>query len=609
MLIGPNNAGKSAILDALRLALTGPWGKTGTGDAPSGMSVRLCVEESAPGEWPRSAGEEPDPAGRSGSKGDHRSLALLTRCARNPESGKVEQRRRLLEIVDGLPSGRGYRQVKIDRCWRYLPVFYLGALRDIDKEYMAEFPRFWERLLKAAEVPAGLESDAQGVLDRLFSKLQEADPKVEDINIALAGINRGMLLREDWFPDWTMLPPKMLNEPRFADPLLFVDEPDPDSFLLDQKGQGMQSLSVFSMFLAFVRHFLDELYAKDGKPVLLIEEPETHLHPHAVRTLWRHIEAQPGQKIVTTHSPYLVQSASFRDLRLVRLTDSGTQVSSLPARFCTKVPRWNGMEDAVRPWNDVLDYDRATGTLTVAGAFREKRRQRLLKRCGLHERPQELARALRELRDRSSRYIGDDDLRSLETFAQRIRGEIFFAERWLIVEGQADYLIVHALAHAMEFDLDGFRVSVIDAQNNGSPVAFAGLARALDIPWLAVFDGDTQGNKYKRQILKLGFDEAELRELCLSHSAGDLEKQLVDDGFGSELRGILAELGVRGASDLTDKTLVKRLRKKKVGYAAKLADRFRVDPNLARRGPAVFREGIGTLVTLNRKSVFDEEGS
>ncbi len=295
VLIGPNNTGKSAILDALHLALTDPWGRTGTDDAPSGTSIRLCAEESVPGEWPRSAGEEPDPAGRSDSKGDRRSLALLTRFVRNPESGKVEPRRRLLEFVDGLPSGRGYRQVNCDRCRRYLPVFYLSALRDFDKEYMAEFPRFWERVLKAAEIPAESESDAQDVLDRLFSRLQGSDPKVKDINTALSGINRGLLLREDWFPDWTMLPTEMQSEPRFADPFLFVDQTDPDSFLLEKKGQGIQSLSVLSMFLAFVRHFLDELYAKDSEPVLLIEEPEPHSHPHAVRTLWRHIQTQPGQ--------------------------------------------------------------------------------------------------------------------------------------------------------------------------------------------------------------------------------------------------------------------------------------------------------------------------
>ena len=201
--------------------------------------------------------------------------------------------------------------MKVDSCWRHLPVFYLGAMRDIDKEYWSDLPKFWERLLKAAELPAGLEPDAQGVMDRLFSRLRDGDPDVDDINTALVGISRDMLRREDWYPpNWTMLPPEMANDPRFAEPFLFLEEPDHEWSPLDEKGQGMQSLSVFSMFLAFVRFYLNELYAEGCQPVLLVEEPETHLHPHAVRTLWRHIQALPGQKIVTTHSPYLVQNTS-----------------------------------------------------------------------------------------------------------------------------------------------------------------------------------------------------------------------------------------------------------------------------------------------------------
>jgi hypothetical protein len=44
-----------------------------------------------------------------------------------------------------------------------------------------------------------------------------------------------------------------------------------------------------------------------------------------------------------------------------------------------------------------------------------------------------------------------------------VRGEIFFARRWLIVEGQAEYLIVHSLARSLGYDLDEHGVSVIDA--------------------------------------------------------------------------------------------------------------------------------------------------
>lgn len=67
VFVGPNNAGKTAILDAVRIALTRRWGQRGTGfteydvhlaregDDPKtspGVSIELRAEEAAPGEWP-----------------------------------------------------------------------------------------------------------------------------------------------------------------------------------------------------------------------------------------------------------------------------------------------------------------------------------------------------------------------------------------------------------------------------------------------------------------------------------------------------------------------------------------------------------------------------
>ena len=176
-----------------------------------------------------------------------------------------------------------------------------------------------------------------------------------------------------------------------------------------------------------------------------------------------------------------------------------------------------------------------------------------------------------------------------------MRGEIFFAERWLIVEGQADYLIVHALADAMGYDLDEHGVSVIDAQNNGNPATFAALARALDVPWLAVFDGDDAGKDYMETIARRGFGDAERAERCRTHRAGDLEAQLVADGLGPELREILAGLGTADVQALVDEELLERLRADKTGFAVALAARIRAVPDLAQRAPAAFRTAINEL--------------
>jgi putative ATP-dependent endonuclease of OLD family len=42
---------------------------------------------------------------------------------------------------------------------------------------------------------------------------------------------------------------------------------------------------------------------KNGSPLIIaLEEPEAHLHPSAIRSLWKIIKTLPGQKIISTHS-------------------------------------------------------------------------------------------------------------------------------------------------------------------------------------------------------------------------------------------------------------------------------------------------------------------
>jgi putative ATP-dependent endonuclease of OLD family len=191
--------------------------------------------------------------------------------------------------------------------------------------------------------------------------------------------------------------------------------------------------------------------------------------------------------------------------------------------------------------------------------------------------------------------MSDDELRALETFARRIRGEIFFATRWFIVEGQAEYLIIHALARQLGYDLDEHGVSVIDALNNGHPATFAALARALRIPWLAVFDGDAAGQQYVQAIRNRDFDPALIAQRCRTLPDGNLEQQLLHDGLEADLRAILLRLGHDDAAALNIDDLEKRLDDNKTAYAAELAHCINNDPALPARLPEHFRTAIQEL--------------
>jgi putative ATP-dependent endonuclease of OLD family len=236
--------------------------------------------------------------------------------------------------------------------------------------------------------------------------------------------------------------------------------------------------------------------------------------------------------------------------------------------------------------------------LTVNGRLEENTYRSLLACYGTHADRATIVGVLRDLRYRSLLYISDEELRSLETFARRIRGEIFFARRWFIVEGQAEYLIVHSLARSLGYDLDEHGVAVIDAVNNGNPAMFAVLARALSIPWLAVFDGDQEGQKYCQAIGNRDFDATTVGTRCRRLPAGHLEHQLLADGFEPDLRAILQSLGHGDGPTLDRPSLEKRLEDYKTAYAAELAARIAADPTIAPRMPRVFRDAIADLRTL-----------
>ena len=611
VFVGPNNAGKTAILDALRIALTRRWGQRGTGfteydvhltgdgDDPKkspGVRIELRAEESGLGEWPDAVSQALGQIVQLDPATGLRSIALRTRCAWNEESGAFEPSWEFLDVARQPLAGRAARRVNLEQFWRYLPVFYLDALRDVGDEFSPR-SQFWGRLLKALEIPAGLESRVQRVLDLLNRRLLKADPRLQDIAATLSGATRIAARDREGGVDLSMLPLKTWDLLSKAE-IILRNEPEWPWLPLRRQGQGIQSLSVIFLFQAFVEHLLRELYEPDSQPVLALEEPETHLHPQAARTLWAHVQGLPGQKIVTTHSPYFVQHVPFRDLRLVRLTENGTEVKSLPASFSVVIPPLDGLDAVVMRSGGRLHYERVSETLTVNGALGEDHYRALLSCYGRHEHRAEIEGTIRDLRDRSSRYIDDDELRALETFARRMRGEVFFARRWMIVEGQADHLIAHAVARAMNYDLDEHGVSVIDAQNNGRPDTFAVLARALDIPWVAVFDGDDAGKRYVQAIARRGFSDEYLKERCGIHPDGDLEAQLLADGLEPELREILTELSVRGAANLSADELAQRLRANKIAYAVALSTRLSDDPDLARRAPAALRAAIELLPRL-----------
>ena len=609
VFIGPNNAGKTAILEALRIALTRRWGQRGSGfteydihlssdeEDPKqspGIVIEIEAEEVYAGEWPDAVQQDLDQVAQTDPVSGKHSITLRVECAWDSNSGTFETSWRFLNIQREPLAGTSARRLNLERFQRYLPVFHLGALRDAADEFSSR-SQFWGRLLRAIKIPARLESRVQRVLGLVNRKMLRADPKLSRISETIADATKIAARNEDGDVDLNLVPLKSWDLLARAG-IALRNDPESPLLPLQRHGQGVQSLSVIFLFRAFVDHLLAEVYSAESHPVLALEEPETHLHPQAARSLWKHVSELPGQKVVTTHSPYFVQYIPFRDLRVVRLTDEGTEVRRLrSACSANEIPSVDGLKEVIVGSGGLLEYDDRLEVLTAKGRIGESTYRRLLVCLSSHSRREEILLALKALRYESAQCMTDEDLQKLETWARRMRGEVFFSGKWLIVEGQADYLIVDSLAKAVDYDLDEHGVTLIDAQNNGSPAAFAALARALRVPWLAVFDGDPAGERHISSIRNRGFDAKEVQHRCRTHDAGDLEHQLVRD-FGAKLESFVRGVGCEPSPK--DDDLAELLHEAQPRFSALLAVGVRNDDSLVQYFPEAFRTAIDDLRDL-----------
>ncbi len=209
---------------------------------------------------------------------------------------------------------------------------------------------------------------------------------------------------------------------------------------------------------------------------------------------------------------------------------------------------------------------------------------------------------LKNLRDESQMFLSKEDLKDLDTYAKRIRGEILFAGAWLLCEGQSEYLLLRYFADLMGKPFDQMGISVIDFQNNGSPGAFVALARAFEIPWIMICDNDSGGKDFVRQVKERGLTDEEIEELIhlLPGDEGtDLEAFLLNNGFVDEYVQILDDKGValgKTKGEAGFKTeLSQKIRNDKVVYARLLTEKLRTCKADVSRVPIFIREVLNHL--------------
>lgn len=612
ILVGENNSGKTALLDAMRAALPRTTAGRGTpfeeydyhmvaaNDSPQssdGIVIELWFREDQTDEWPSSLMQALDNIIQTDPIEDIDSIGLRLSSKYDHNTNEVVTKWEFLTL-DGQPlGGRGANPGNLPKFLSYIRFFYLSSLRYSGIEFSPR-SQFWGRILRDLKISEKQRQELTEELSKLNEALLKGDPRLEKV---IEELDRGQGVLELEGRQKTSiqaLPLKPWDLMSKAEVVIKTTGGDID-FPLARHGQGMQSLAVIFLFQAFIAILLKPTFEPETEAILALEEPEAHLHPQATRSLAANLDKVKSQKIISTHSPYFIQEIPFTQIRMFRREGPYSKVVYIKRSFTAKIPNKPELLTFCQNNDPKFTYHPGKSTLSLFGRMEEIEYRSLLR---IYPGENDVFAELKRLKKESQLYLSDDDLLELDTYAKRIRGEILFAKAWLLCEGQSEYLLLRYFAEIINMPFDQAGIAIIDFQNNGSPGAFVGLAMAFDIPWIMICDNDQAGQSFIDQIRKRGFTDDEINSLAkpLPGDGFDLELFLIMNGFISEYIGILSDrniaLNKNEGDEGFEEEVAEKLRSDKKGYALALVEKLRTKGADGACVPDFFKRIIETII-------------
>ena len=329
ILIGENNTGKTAVLDALRFALRDVRVRRGcafeTYDfhlatptanpaAAQPISIRLTFRENAPGEWNDQQTARLNRAKIAQIEANGCACVILKVGGRFDAASQDFVQDWEFQNLAGVPL-TGIAESAMAVLQSEVSYYYLAALRDAAKHFDAR-GSFWRPFLKESQLSPQKRTEIEGKLNEVnqliissHSSFAQVVSKLKEVKDVVSMKGGDDIVSVDAVPGrlFDMLSKAQVN----------LNTTTGAKVPISRHGEGTQSLAVLTLFNAFLQTW------NKGSPVVALEEPEAHLHPNAVRALWRLIERIPGQKIISTHSGDILSEVPTSSvIRLYRLGDT-----------------------------------------------------------------------------------------------------------------------------------------------------------------------------------------------------------------------------------------------------------------------------------------------
>lgn len=539
VLIGENNAGKSTVLDALRLCLTRSLTRRGAGfeeydyHLPDGkmeprsaqpIEITLVFSEKKKDEWPDEISQLLERAEQVDDN-EIRSVTIKVTSAYDVASNDFAVNYDFLDLAgNAINAAKNPRTLM--NLQQLVPTFYLASIRDASQEFRAR-SQFWGPFVRSLDIDEKARTEFE-------QALSDINQKILDQHGAFATVKERLKKTAELLPIGDNDPVRIDAVPSKVFDILSRTQVNLSAktgarIPITRHGDGTQSLAVICLFDAFLEAQLEAGYGENAVPILALEEPEAHLHPSAITAVGKMLQDLDGQKIITTHS--------------------GDLLASIPLKKIRRLRRQNGR---------VTVYHLKDSVLT------------------------------------------DDEIKKLDYQVRAHRGSLLFSRCWLLVEGETEGPLLAECGRVLGHDLYAKGVSCIEYSQVGVE-KFIKLADQLGIEWFVVADNDAEGKKYEKTAEEqLAGRQKKDHIRLLDH--GPMELFLCMEGFGSVYESTVAEQKKKDVTAKKDTVEYWQQVCKAQGGRTKTRNALSIAEMMAQKGkgsvPKLFREVIEQVCTL-----------
>ncbi|MHA1576257.1 MAG: ATP-dependent nuclease [Candidatus Thorarchaeota archaeon] len=210
---------------------------------------------------------------------------------------------------------------------QHFHVVFLPALRDVRNDLRHSRFSPLAKLLEASNIPDKEKEDLVEIIrtaNEAVAKETTFEQTSSEIQTAFSkslgeayeiGIRLGMA-----DPSFTSITRSLT--------ILFSNEAIKD-FEPSRNGLGLNNILYISMLLGYFKKRV--VSPNSAGQILLVEEPEAHLHPQLQRALFHQLQSEPFQTILTTHSTHISSQASLSSVVVLSNEGSPAISSYVPA--------------------------------------------------------------------------------------------------------------------------------------------------------------------------------------------------------------------------------------------------------------------------------------